>query len=92
MASEDERRQKSLEEYRRRLIEHRELDAKLKKSKEGLLCVREMGEGGACGLSIDILSVVSEHSSSSVEVPLPPPPSPLPPSHIPSQCVRNFES
>ena len=28
---EDERRQKSLEEYRRRLIEHRELDAKLKK-------------------------------------------------------------
>ena len=29
---EDERRQKSLEEYRRRLIEHRELDAKLKKS------------------------------------------------------------
>ena len=29
---EDERRQKSLEEYRRKLIEHRELDAKLKKS------------------------------------------------------------
>ena len=33
---EDERRQKSLEEYRRRLIEHRELDAKLKKSE----CIR----------------------------------------------------
>ena len=31
--TEDERRRKALEEYRRKLIEHRELDAKLKKSK-----------------------------------------------------------
>lgn len=31
--NEDERRQKALEDYRRKLIEHRELDAKLKKSK-----------------------------------------------------------
>ena len=30
--SESERRQKALEDYRKRLIEHRELDAKLKKS------------------------------------------------------------
>ena len=30
--TEDERRQKALEDYRRKLIEHRELDAKLKKS------------------------------------------------------------
>lgn len=28
----NERRQKALEEYRKKLIEHRELDAKLKKS------------------------------------------------------------
>ena len=70
MASEDERRQKSLEEYRRRLIEHRELDAKLKKSKDSLLCVREMGREEP---------VVSEHSS----VTLLKSPSPLPPSHIP---------
>ena len=51
MASEDERRQKSLEEYRRRLIEHRELDAKLKKSKGTLLCVRENGRS-LCSQSI----------------------------------------
>lgn len=38
---EDERRQKSLEEYRRRLIEHRELDAKLKKSEGTRLNVSE---------------------------------------------------
>lgn len=31
---EEERRRKALEDYRRRLIEHRELDAKLKKSEE----------------------------------------------------------
>ena len=31
--SESERRQKALEDYRKRLIDHRELDAKLKKSK-----------------------------------------------------------
>ncbi len=31
-ASANERRQKALEEYRKKLIEHRELDAKLKKS------------------------------------------------------------
>ena len=30
--TEDERRRKAKEEYRRKLIEHRELDAKLKKS------------------------------------------------------------
>ncbi len=30
--SANERRQKALEEYRKKLIEHRELDAKLKKS------------------------------------------------------------
>ena len=38
---EDERRQKSLEEYRRRLIEHRELDAKLKKSEGTRINVSE---------------------------------------------------
>lgn len=31
--TESERRQKALEDYRKRLIDHRELDAKLKKSK-----------------------------------------------------------
>ena len=31
--TEAEKRQKALEDYRKRLIEHRELDAKLKKSK-----------------------------------------------------------
>ena len=31
--TEDQRRQKALEDYRKKLIEHRELDAKLKKSK-----------------------------------------------------------
>ena len=31
--SEDSQRQKDLETYRKKLIEHRELDAKLKKSK-----------------------------------------------------------
>lgn len=30
--TEDQKRQKALEDYRRKLIEHRELDAKLKKS------------------------------------------------------------
>ena len=30
--TESERRQKALEDYRKRLIDHRELDAKLKKS------------------------------------------------------------
>ena len=30
--SESERRQKALEDYRKRLLDHRELDAKLKKS------------------------------------------------------------
>ena len=30
--TESERRQRALEDYRKRLIEHRELDAKLKKS------------------------------------------------------------
>ena len=32
MSSLEERRAKALEEYRKKLIEHRELDAKLKKS------------------------------------------------------------
>lgn len=31
--TESDRRQKALEDYRKRLIDHRELDAKLKKSK-----------------------------------------------------------
>ena len=30
--TEDQKRQKALEDYRKKLIEHRELDAKLKKS------------------------------------------------------------
>jgi folate-dependent phosphoribosylglycinamide formyltransferase PurN len=34
--SESERRQKALEDYRKRLIDHRELDAKLKKMREEL--------------------------------------------------------
>ena len=42
---EDERRQKSLEEYRRRLIEHRELDAKLKKSEGTMINVSENNGG-----------------------------------------------
>lgn len=33
MATEEERRKKALEDYRKKLIEHRELDTKLKKSK-----------------------------------------------------------
>lgn len=32
VVSEDQRKQKALEDYRKKLIEHRELDAKLKKS------------------------------------------------------------
>ena len=32
MSTEEERRKKALEDYRKKLIEHRELDAKLKKS------------------------------------------------------------
>ena len=32
--TESERRQKSMEDYRKRLIDHRELDAKLKKSED----------------------------------------------------------
>lgn len=51
--TEDQRRQKALEEYRKKLIEHKELDAKLKKSmfkiikkeinylSRGLILVRE---------------------------------------------------
>lgn len=31
--TDDQKRQKALEDYRKKLIEHRELDAKLKKSK-----------------------------------------------------------
>ncbi len=33
MSSPEEKRAKTLEDYRKKLIEHRELDAKLKKSK-----------------------------------------------------------
>lgn len=32
IVTEDQRRQKALEDYRKKLIEHKELDAKLKKS------------------------------------------------------------
>jgi 26S proteasome regulatory subunit T4 len=34
--TEDQRRQKALEDYRKKLIEHKELDAKLKKMREDL--------------------------------------------------------
>ncbi len=39
MSSPEEKRAKGLEDYRKKLIEHRELDAKLKKSK--FCCVIE---------------------------------------------------
>ena len=35
--SEDARRQKALEDYRKKLIEHKELDSKLKKSELALI-------------------------------------------------------
>ena len=35
----DERRQKALEEYKKKLFEHRELDSKLKKRETGLQTV-----------------------------------------------------
>ncbi len=38
MSSLEERRAKALEEYRKKLIEHRELDAKLKKSNVYVVC------------------------------------------------------
>ncbi len=39
MSSLEERRAKALEEYRKKLIEHRELDAKLKKSNVYVVCL-----------------------------------------------------
>ena len=37
MATDEDRRKKALEDYRKKLIEHRELDTKLKKSK--IMCI-----------------------------------------------------
>lgn len=40
--TEDQKRQKALEDYRKKLIEHRELDAKLKKSEWKIMLSQEI--------------------------------------------------
>lgn len=49
----DERRQKALEEYKKKLFEHRELDSKLKKRETGLqtVSVLTISDCCICGLS-----------------------------------------